>query len=179
MRARPARNRCNTGHPRAWSIARFPIRTPSRAREPLSRPTRRTFRASSTSASPSPVRGSFAKPSRRSRGARDRADQRAVLRWRGHRYLSVREFDRAFADLTRGGAIDSTIYGIWYHLGVVQSCAETLPRRPPRSPRLSRSPRTPANWRGPRTGCGCRSAAPVAARTAKAMLEIGGRIRSR
>jgi tetratricopeptide (TPR) repeat protein len=42
-----------------------------------------------------------------------------LLRWRGHRYLSVREFDRAFADLTRGGAIDSTIYGIWYHLGVV------------------------------------------------------------
>lgn len=43
-----------------------------------------------------------------------------LLRWRGHRYLSVREFDRAFADLTRGAAIDSTIYGIWYHLGVVQ-----------------------------------------------------------
>ncbi|HVH55256.1 MAG TPA: tetratricopeptide repeat protein [Vicinamibacterales bacterium] len=43
-----------------------------------------------------------------------------LLRWRGHRYLSVREFDRAFADLTRGGAIDGTIYGIWYHLGVVQ-----------------------------------------------------------
>jgi tetratricopeptide (TPR) repeat protein len=32
----------------------------------------------------------------------------------------VREFDRAYADLTRGGAIDSTIYGIWYHLGIVQ-----------------------------------------------------------
>ena len=32
----------------------------------------------------------------------------------------MREFDRAFADLTRGGALDSTIYGIWYHLGVVQ-----------------------------------------------------------
>jgi len=43
-----------------------------------------------------------------------------LLRWRGHRYLSVREFDRAFADLTRGAAIDSSIYGIWYHLGVVQ-----------------------------------------------------------
>jgi tetratricopeptide (TPR) repeat protein len=43
-----------------------------------------------------------------------------LLRWRGHRYLSVREFDRAFADLTRGGRIDTTIYGIWYHLGVVQ-----------------------------------------------------------
>ena len=43
-----------------------------------------------------------------------------LLRWRGHRYLSVREFDRAFADLTRGAAIDPTIYGLWYHLGVVQ-----------------------------------------------------------
>src|SRR5688572_27980451 len=43
-----------------------------------------------------------------------------LLRWRGHRYLSVREFDRAFADLTRGGKIDPTLYGIWYHLGVVQ-----------------------------------------------------------
>jgi len=43
-----------------------------------------------------------------------------LLRWRGHRYLSVRDFDRAHADLTRGGQIDPTIYGIWYHLGVVQ-----------------------------------------------------------
>src|SRR5215203_710167 len=43
-----------------------------------------------------------------------------LLRWRGHRYLSVREFDRAFADLTRGAKIDSSIYGIWYHLGVLQ-----------------------------------------------------------
>ena len=43
-----------------------------------------------------------------------------LLRWRGHRYLSVREFDRALADLQRGAAIDSTIYGIWYHLGVIQ-----------------------------------------------------------
>jgi tetratricopeptide (TPR) repeat protein len=43
-----------------------------------------------------------------------------LLRWRGHRYLSVREFDRALADLRRGGGIDSTIYGIWYHLGIVQ-----------------------------------------------------------
>ena len=43
-----------------------------------------------------------------------------LLRWRGHRYLSVREFDRALADLMRGLSIDSTIYGIWYHLGIVQ-----------------------------------------------------------
>jgi tetratricopeptide (TPR) repeat protein len=43
-----------------------------------------------------------------------------LLRWRGHRYFSVREFDQALADLTRGSQIDPTIYGNWYHLGVVQ-----------------------------------------------------------
>lgn len=45
----------------------------------------------------------------------------AVLyRWRGHRYLSLREFDRALDDLTRGSRLDSTNYGIWYHLGIVR-----------------------------------------------------------
>ena len=43
-----------------------------------------------------------------------------LLRWRGHRYLSVREFDKAKTDLTRGIALDTTIYGLWYHLGVVR-----------------------------------------------------------
>lgn len=42
-----------------------------------------------------------------------------LYRWRGHRYLSVREFDKAMADLTRGYALDSTNYGILYHLGVL------------------------------------------------------------
>ena len=54
------------------------------------------------------------------RGLEIEPNNALLLRWRGHRYLSVREFDRAFADLTRGGTIDPTIYGIWYHLGVVQ-----------------------------------------------------------
>ena len=54
------------------------------------------------------------------RGLEIEPNNALLLRWRGHRYLSVREFDRAFTDLTRGAAIDSTIYGIWYHLGVVQ-----------------------------------------------------------
>ena len=54
------------------------------------------------------------------RGLEIEPNNALLLRWRGHRYLSVREFDRAFADLTRGAAIDSTIYGIWYHLGVIQ-----------------------------------------------------------
>jgi tetratricopeptide (TPR) repeat protein len=54
------------------------------------------------------------------RGLEIEPNNALLLRWRGHRYLSVREFDRAYADLTRGSTIDSTIYGIWYHLGVVQ-----------------------------------------------------------
>ena len=54
------------------------------------------------------------------RGLEIEPDNALLLRWRGHRYLSVREFDKAYADLTRGGSIDPGIYGIWYHLGVVQ-----------------------------------------------------------
>jgi len=54
------------------------------------------------------------------RGLEIEPNNALLLRWRGHRYLSVREFDRALADLTRGTTIDPTIYGLWYHLGVVQ-----------------------------------------------------------
>jgi tetratricopeptide (TPR) repeat protein len=43
-----------------------------------------------------------------------------LYRWRGHRYLSVREYDRALADLNKGATLDSSIYGIWYHLGVLR-----------------------------------------------------------
>ncbi len=43
-----------------------------------------------------------------------------LLRWRGHRYLSVREFAKARADLSRGYAIDSTNYGILFHMGVLE-----------------------------------------------------------
>jgi len=64
-----------------------------------------------------------------------------LYRWRGHRYLSVREFDRAMADLTRGAALDSTIYGIWYHLGIVRfvrgdfaGAADAFARGQPRAP---------------------------------------------
>lgn len=55
-----------------------------------------------------------------SRGLQMEPNNALLLRWRGHRYLSTRQFDRALADLTRGAKLDSTIYGIWYHLGVVQ-----------------------------------------------------------
>ena len=64
-----------------------------------------------------------------------------LLRWRGHRYISVREFAKARADLTRGYAIDSTNYGILYHFGVLRfiegdfaGAAEMFTRSQPRAP---------------------------------------------
>lgn len=76
-----------------------------------------------------------------SRGLRIEPNNALLLRWRGHRYLSTRQFDRAIADLTRGAKLDSTIYGIWYHLGVVQfvmgdfaAAAQSFARAQPRAP---------------------------------------------
>jgi Tfp pilus assembly protein PilF len=64
-----------------------------------------------------------------------------LYRWRGHRNLSVREFDRAMRDLTRGYGLDSTNYGILYHLGVLRfvrgdfnAAADAFRRAQPRAP---------------------------------------------
>jgi len=46
-------------------------------------------------------------------------DNALLYRYRGHRYISVREFPHALADLERGVRLDTTNYDIWYHLGVV------------------------------------------------------------
>ncbi|HLZ45169.1 MAG TPA: tetratricopeptide repeat protein [Gemmatimonadales bacterium] len=54
------------------------------------------------------------------RGLKIAPSNALLYRWRGHRYLSTRQFDRAMDDLTRGARLDSTIYGIWYHLGIVR-----------------------------------------------------------
>jgi len=54
------------------------------------------------------------------RGLQIAPNNALLYRWRGHRYLSTRQFDRAMDDLTRGARLDSTIYGIWYHLGIVR-----------------------------------------------------------
>src|SRR2546426_11556843 len=54
------------------------------------------------------------------RGLKIAPNNALLYRWRGHRYLSARQFDRAMDDLTRGAQLDSTIYGIWYHLGIVR-----------------------------------------------------------
>jgi tetratricopeptide (TPR) repeat protein len=75
------------------------------------------------------------------RGLAIAPDNAMLYRWRGHRYLSVREFDRAMADLTRGFALDSTNYGILYHLGIVRfvrgdftGAADAFRRAQPRAP---------------------------------------------
>ena len=54
------------------------------------------------------------------RGLAIEPDNPMLYRWRGHRYLSVRELDRATADLNRGFQLDSTNYGILYHLGILR-----------------------------------------------------------
>ena len=68
-------------------------------------------------------------------------DNAILYRWRGHRYLSVRELDRAAADFSKGLALDSTVYGIWYHLGVLRyvrgdfaGAAAAFARAQPRAP---------------------------------------------
>ena len=55
-----------------------------------------------------------------SRGLTFAPNDPMLYRWRGHRYLSVRELDRAMNDLTRGFTLDSTNYGVLYHLGIVR-----------------------------------------------------------
>jgi tetratricopeptide (TPR) repeat protein len=54
------------------------------------------------------------------RGIAIAPDSGILYRWRGHRYLSVRQLDSARADLEHGLRLDSTLYGCWYHLGIVQ-----------------------------------------------------------
>src|SRR5712691_3063876 len=54
------------------------------------------------------------------RGLQVAPNNALLYRWRGHRYLSTRQFDRALDDLMHGARLDSTIYGIWYHLGIVR-----------------------------------------------------------
>jgi len=72
----------------------------------------------------------------------DIAPNNAMLyRWRGHRYLSTRQFQRAEQDLLRGYALDSANYGILYHLGIVRfvkgdfaGAANAFARAQPRAP---------------------------------------------
>jgi cytochrome c-type biogenesis protein CcmH/NrfG len=70
------------------------------------------------------------------------APENVVLyRWRGHRYLSVRELGRAKDDLLKGLRLDSTNYGVLYHLGIVRfaegdfaGAADAFRKAQPRAP---------------------------------------------
>lgn len=55
-----------------------------------------------------------------SRGLEIAPEEAVLYRWRGHRYLSLRQWDRAMDDLLRGSRLDPANYGIWYHLGIVR-----------------------------------------------------------
>jgi len=55
-----------------------------------------------------------------SRGIAIAPDSGVLYRWRGHRYLSVRQLDSSRADLEHGLKLDATLYGCWYHLGIVK-----------------------------------------------------------
>ena len=75
------------------------------------------------------------------RGLAIAPDNAMLYRWRGHRHVSVRDFDRALEDLTRGFRLDSANYGILYHLGVVRyamgdfaGAADAFRRAQPRAP---------------------------------------------
>jgi len=76
-----------------------------------------------------------------SRGLEIAPDNAVLYRWRGHRYLSTRQLDLARADLEHGLALDSTLYGCWYHLGIVRyvtgdfaGAAEAFARARPLAP---------------------------------------------
>lgn len=47
-------------------------------------------------------------------------DDAVLLRWRGHRYLAVREFTRARDDLERASDLAPELYGAWFHLGLAR-----------------------------------------------------------
>ncbi len=62
----------------------------------------------------------FTRGLQRTSAARDPKAVAMLLRWRGHRHLSVREFAKADADLTRALQLDATNYGALFHLGVLR-----------------------------------------------------------
>jgi Flp pilus assembly protein TadD len=76
-----------------------------------------------------------------SRGIDIAPNNDTLYRWRGHRYLSVREFDKAFADLSKALTINPDNYGALYHLGIVNfvrgdfnRAAALFARAQPRAP---------------------------------------------
>ena len=91
---------------------RRPTPAPSHARNAPLRPIRATWSGSSSSASRNRASRQFREAIQTfTRGLEIAPNNALLYRWRGHRYLSVREFDHALADFTHGFRIDSTDYG--------------------------------------------------------------------
>jgi tetratricopeptide (TPR) repeat protein len=51
-------------------------------------------------------------------GLKEFPDTPELYRHRGHRYISIRKFDKAVVDLTRAAELDNSDFDIWYHLGL-------------------------------------------------------------
>lgn len=53
-----------------------------------------------------------------SKGITAHPDHAMLYRYRGHRYISVREFGQAVFDLSRAAELNDHDFDIWYHLGL-------------------------------------------------------------
>ena len=53
-----------------------------------------------------------------SKGIEKYPDYAMLFRHRGHRYISIRKFDKAVVDLTRASELNDHDFDIWYHLGL-------------------------------------------------------------
>ena len=51
-------------------------------------------------------------------GIKNFPDNSMLYRHRGHRYLSIRKFDKAVLDLSKAAELNSQDFDIWYHLGL-------------------------------------------------------------
>ena len=52
------------------------------------------------------------------KGIEKHPDYAMLYRHRGHRYISIRDFDKAAADLARAAQLNDQDFDIWYHLGL-------------------------------------------------------------
>jgi len=55
-----------------------------------------------------------------SQGLEQFPENEMLYRHRGHRYISIRDFDRAVDDLTIASLLNGSDFDIWYHLGLAQ-----------------------------------------------------------
>jgi tetratricopeptide (TPR) repeat protein len=53
-----------------------------------------------------------------SRGIKIAPTDARLYRHRGHRYISIRQFDKAVVDMKRASALNDQDFDIWYHLGL-------------------------------------------------------------